>query len=450
MKPPSDEPVQLLLVRMSLPVLVVMLVQVGQSVADTVWLSRIDLRDGTILAGVGLVFPLGMAAYALMNGIQVGVSAMLARAVGGDDRAAPGHISSAGLRLSLGAGLAIVCVGALFGERILVAQGATGAVLRTAAEFFWYSLPGIPAVLVVGYLMGLCQGLGRFDLLVKGGALGTFANAVLDPLLIFTFDLGVRGAAIATVVAQHLVALFLLASLPRASQEHRLIPRLTVPPGVVRGVLRGGGAQALMQLCIAGSVAFYNRLVVGQDPDALAAFTLCGRIDYLITTPIFAMGVAVLTVVGQSWGAGKPERARAAWRAATWLAGGVVLALALLQIVLAPILYPLFSEVPGVVRYAVLQTRTMEVFFALIAVSVLASEAFQAVDRPDLSVLLTAVRHLLVPLPVALVAVYLLRFHVVGVYVAAISGMVVSAAITPLLVRRALAKGVASEGGDAR
>ncbi len=436
-------PLPSLMVRMSLPVLFIMLAQVGQSVADTVWLSRIDLRDGTILAGVGLVFPLGMAAYALMNGIQVGVGAALARAVGSEDREAPARISSTGLLLALGVGFTIAGLGAVFGEWILRAQGATGSVLRTAAEFFRYSLAGIPALMLVGYLMGLCQGLGRFDLLVKGGLLGTVANGILDPLLIFNMDLGVRGAAIATVIAQHLVVLFLLTSLPRASREHRLLPSMALPPSlVVRNVVRGGAAQAVMQISIAGSLVFYNRLIVSCDPHALAAFTLCGRIDYLVMTPMFAVGVSVLTVVGQSWGAGDRDRARKAWSAATRVAVVGVLVPAVLQILLAPILYPLFSSVPEVVRYTVLQTRVTELFLPLIAVSLLASESFQAVDRPELSIAVTALRHLIVPLPVALVTVFVLRWQVMGVYVAAVSGILVSAAIAPILVDRVLGKAI--------
>lgn len=430
-----------LLMRLSLPLLAVMLMQVGQSVANTAWLSRIDLKDGTILAGVGLVFPLGMIVYALANGLQVGVGAALARAVGGGDRMAASRIVSAGLLFAIAIGLGLVWIGFAYRQEILTAQGAQGSMREIASAYYLYSLPGVPALALVGLFMGLYQGLGKIDLLVKGGLIGTFANAILDPVLIFTFDMGIRGAALATVAAQYLALLYLSLSLLKISQRNQLFSRFRRPPIEVLGrVLRGGGAQALMQLCIAGSLIFYNRMVVHISSDALTAFTICGRIDYLLLTPIFAAGMALVTVVGQSVGAGQPERGLLAWRTAVYATAVAVFILAGVQVLLAPIVYGLLSEVPNVIHYAVLQTRIMVLFFPMISVSLLASEALQALGKPALSIALTAMRHVLVPVPVALVAVYLLGWGIIGVYVAAVAGIVASAGSSVILIRRSLGR----------
>lgn len=118
---------------------------------------------------------------------------------------------------------------------------------------------------------------------------------------------------------------------------------------IYREFLSVGMAQMLMQLIIAVGIVIYNFFIVRLDVNAMAAFTLTGRIDYFIITPMLAIATALLTVVGQNWGHGNVTRTLNAYWAAVALAFSIVLVLAVMHIVLAPWMYPLFTRVVAVV-----------------------------------------------------------------------------------------------------
>ena len=167
----------------------------------------------------------------------------------------------------------------------------------------------------------------------------------------------------------------------------------------------------------------------------MAAFTLTGRIDYFIIPPMLAIATALLTVVGQNWGHGNVTRTLNAYWAAVALAFSIVLVLAVMHIVLAPWMYPLFTRVVAVSDYAVLQTRIMALALPFVAISLLASEYYQAIGKPWYSVLLTLMRHVFISVPVVYLLAIVLEMRITGVYFGAMSGTFVAALLAWRLLR---------------
>lgn len=193
-------------------------------------------------------------------------------------------------------------------------------------------------------------------------------------------------------------------------------------------------AQMLMQLIIAVGIVIYNFFIVRLDVNAMAAFTLTGRIDYFIITPMLAIATALLTVVGQNWGHGNVTRTLNAYWAAVALAFSIVLVLAVMHIVLAPWMYPVYSCCCRG-DYAVLQTRIMALALPFVAISLLASEYYQAIGKPWYSVLLTLMRHVFISVPVVYLLAIVLEMRITGVYFGAMSGTFVAALLAWRLLR---------------
>ena len=112
-----------------------------------------------------------------------------------------------------------------------------------------------------------------------------------------------------------------------------------------------------------------------------------------------------------------------------------MLVLAVMHIVLAPWMYPLFTRVVAVSDYAVLQTRIMALALPFVAISLLASEYYQAIGKPWYSVLLTLMRHVFISVPVVYLLAIVLEMRITGVYFGAMSGTFVAALLAWRLLR---------------
>lgn len=143
----------------------------------------------------------------------------------------------------------------------------------------------------------------------------------------------------------------------------------------------------------------------------MAAFTLTGRIDYFIITPMLAIATALLTVVGQNWGHGNVTRTLNAYWAAVALAfycAGV----SRYAYCTGTLDVSLFTRVVAVSDYAVLQTRIMALALPFVAISLLASEYYQAIGKPWYSVLLTLMRHVFISVPVVYLLAIVLEMRI--------------------------------------
>ena len=427
-----------LIFRMALPMFIGMLTQVVYAIADIFWLSHIDIANSGIIAGVGLIFPVGMGLFAIANGIQIGMGSLLSRTIGRQRLDLAQQILSVGLTIALFFAVVISVLGYLFAQPVLRTLGATDDIIGYAADFYYYSLPTVFSIMLIGAMMGLFQGAGKIMIIMKASLLGAVVNIVLDPIMIFVFDLGVKGVALASFFAQLTVVAYFIFSLVmlRLGLSFRLSVR-HLSWRIYRQILAVGLAQMLMQIIISVGIVIYNFFIVRLDVDAMAAFTLTGRIDYFIMTPMLAIAAALLTIVGQNWGRGNVERTLQAYRIAVGLAFSIVLVLAVAHIILAPWIYPLFTQVTAVSDYAVLQTRIMELALPFIAISMLASEYYQAIGKPWYSVLLTLIRHVFISVPVVYLLAFVLEMNIIGVYFGAMSGTFVSALLAWRLLRDA-------------
>jgi Na+-driven multidrug efflux pump len=174
------------------------------------------------------------------------------------------------------------------------------------------------------------------------------------------------------------------------------------------------------------------------DPLALTAFSICGRFDYILIVPILAIGSTLLTMIGQNYGRRHYTRVLKIWKVGLFAMVVVMAFLATLLVVFAPKIYPFFSNVDEVVRYAVLQTRIVEYSFIIGGIAMLARSSFQAVGRAIPGLILTIIRVIGVALPMAYFLVYVLDLGIYGVWFGVITGNIIAGAIAVVWVKKAL------------
>ncbi len=419
------------LITLSAPILAGMFSQLLYNITDTIWISRINLGDPSYVGGVGIVFPVLFLAIALSNGVLIGISSLVARGIGENNKDIINRTTESGLFIALLLSFVIVFCAYFFSTGIMNALGAKGNYRIHALEYFRYIIPVSVFMFAGSVFNGILQGEGRMKYVMVSMFIGTAGNIILDPVFIFLLHLGVKGAAIATGIAQiisvmYLVSLFVRKkTLIQSSWKIRNIHLQTVKKISVIGI-----PQSLGQILMAVSFLIFNRVVVGIDPFAFTAFSLCGRFDQAVMLPIFAIGAAVVTMVGQNAGRGNFKRVRTIWIYSIITAGITVLFLATLMVIFAPQIYSFFSSVPAVVQYAVHQTRLLEYSFIFAAVGILSRSFFQAAGFPVPALLITLLRLIIIAVPAVLFYVYVLNMGMYGVWFGLLTGNTIAAGIS--------------------
>ena len=436
-----EGPIRPLLLKLSIPMFAGMIVQVIYNVTDTFWVARIDLSDPSYMGGTAIVFPLLFFFMALGNGLTVGVSSLVARAIGEKNGKVLGTAAESGLLIS--AILSAVTLIAIlpFAPRILSALGAEGDYYVHGLEYLKHIIPAGPVMFFTYVFIGILQGEGLMKYVMNAMLIGTLLNIVLDPIFIFLLRMDVRGAAIATVIAQAVGMVYVVTVFLRNKSSIKIEWAASNISGkTVKDIMAIGIPQSFAMIIMSLSFVIFNKIVIEIDSLALTAFALCGRFEQVMLMPAFAIGAAIVTIVGQNAGRGNFDRVRHTMKDA-WLLGLIAVGVLTAAMVgFAPWVFRPFTDVDKVLWYAVTQYRVLGLSYLTALIGITGRSFFQAIGYPLPALFLTLLRLILIAIPVMLVLIYVFDLGIWGVWIGLASGSISSMIISVIFVRRTLGR----------
>ena len=346
-------PVGPLLVRLALPVLAGLTFNLLYNIVDTWFIARIDTSDPWLVGSTGLVFPLFFIFLASSFGITGGVSSLVSRAIGSGRTDELDRTAESGGGLALAASAVILLGMYPFARPLLVLFGGSGKVLEYGLEYLLWLLPTVPFMLLSAVFTGILQGEGRTKQMMTSMMIGTVANIVLDPVLMFGCGMGIAGAGLATAIGNALTFAYLVAVFrfrKSAVAIHWKVRNVSAP--VVGEILRVGLPQSALNYLASVSFIFYNRMMTDVAPVMLTSFTLYSRLEQVALIPLWAMSSALSTVAGQAAGAHDVKRMREASRRASFISLGVCGALLVGYVLSSPLTFRAFQSDPTVLETA--------------------------------------------------------------------------------------------------
>ena len=304
-----------LMVQMAVPALVGQVVNLLYNIVDRIYIGHLPEIGGAALTGVGLFTPILMllTAFALLAGSGGAPRAAIAMGQGNKERAEQimGNCFAVLLILS------VVLTGVFYAAcpGLLRWFGASDATLPYAVEYARIYILGSIFVLTV---MGMnpfltTQGFAKISMMTT--VIGAVINIVLDPILMFGFKLGVRGAAIATVLSQTVSALWILRFLTGRQTILKLRPsNMRLIPGVILPCL-GLGISSFVMISTESilSVSFTSSLARYGGDVAVGAMTVLTSINQLITMPLSGICQGGQPLISYNYGAKKLRRVREAF-----------------------------------------------------------------------------------------------------------------------------------------
>ena len=391
---------------LSLPIVITNLLQVGYNLADTFWLGRYSTEA---LAAISLGFPLVYLFISLGLGLTVAGSVLVAQHTGAEQSAQAEYAASQTVVFTLLAGVGLGAIGFQFVADLLDVFGAEPVVLDLATEYMEVISLGLPFLFGFTVFIALMRGAGDTvtPMLVM---LGTVVlNVALDPLLIFGVgplpELGVEGAAIATVFSRGSAMVVGLWIMVRGAHGIQIHPRQMVPDlGYSRKLLRIGVPASIENTGRAISVNAVLVIVTLFSTSVVAGFGVGIRVFSMIFMPAIAIDRGVEAMTGQNIGAGRQDRVVATNRFAAKTSFVLLSLLGVVTFAFAPEIVGVFDDSPGVVAEGASFLRWIAPTFGFVGVLRAYSGGFRGAGKTLTAAAIAVVLFGFIRLPIAYVA----------------------------------------------
>ena len=387
--------------KVSIPIMISMLVQALYNVVDGIFVARYSADSFT---AVSLVFPIQMLMIAVGTGLGVGINSLVSRRLGEGRAEAARDAARNGIFLELCGGL-LFCLFGILGARSFMhvftedqhLQALGGQYLTIVTVFSF----GLLLSMVFERLM---QSTGNTTLSMTTQLAGAVTNIILDPIMIFTLDMGVAGAAWATVIGQWVsMSLGLFLNQTRNRELKVSLRGFRPQGGTIREILAVGFPSIIMQAISSVMNVGMNMILLGFGNTAVNVLGVYFKLQSFIFMPVFGLGNGLVAIVGYNYGARQRERVYAAIKVALTIALGIMGVGLLLFMTVPQLLLSLFESGDAgdlrVMGQAAL--RTISLSFLMAAVGIIVTVVFQAVGKGVYSLIMSLCRQLIVLLPAA-------------------------------------------------
>lgn len=422
---------------LAIPMVLEMSMEAVFAIVDVFFVSRLG---PDAIAIVGLTESLVTLVYALCIGMAMPVTAMVARRWGEGDAKAASRVGGQALLLGVVLGVLLGLPAPFLADDLLLLMGAEPEVAEQGQGYAAVLLGSNVVIILLFLLNAVFRGAGDASHAMRTLLLANGINIVLDPCLIFGWgpfpELGVTGAAVATAVGRGVGVLYQLRVLLRGHRIHLDVEALRPAPRIIGNILRlsiGGMGQYLIGTA---SWIVLVRILAGFGSEVVAGYTVAIRIVVFALLPSWGLSNAASTLVGQSLGAGDPERAERAV-----LASGLYNMAFLGLVSIAFIAWPspiaaLLTDDPGVLAYAGQGLRIISLGFVFYAWEMVLLNAFNGAGDTRTPSLVNIVAFWVVELPLAWLLSHALGWGADGVFVSIAFAYSLSAVLAFLAFRR--------------
>ena len=426
-----------LVLTMSLPMVLSMLVNSLYNIVDSYFVAQISEDAMTALS---LVFPMQNLINAVTIGFSIGVNAVISYYLGAQDGEKANIAATQGLALSAihGVILTVGCIavmpaflGMFTDDQLVISLG-----LRYSNIAFAFS---------VIIALGMCfekifQSLGKMTLTMVCVLSGCIANIILDPVLIFGLgpfpELGIEGAALATGIGQTLsLAVYLIACLIRPLPL-RISPRYLSFRGTLAGRLYAIGVPAALNLALPSLlVSALNIILAAFSQTYVVILGIYYKLQTFLYLPANGIVQGIRPLVGYNYGAGEHKRVARIYATSLALIAGIMAVGTVICWALPGALMGLFTDSADTISLGSAALRTISLGFLFSSVSVASTGALEGLSRGGPSLVITALRYVVVIIPAAFLLSRL--WGAQGVWAAFPVTEVLTAVLSYLVYRRA-------------
>ena len=412
-------PVWKCVVAQAIPLTVAQLVHLLYNVVDRIYLGHMGEGNSMALTGVGLTFPvvtLIMAFTALFGNGGVPLFS-IERGAGNEEKAA--GILGNSFALLVGSSLVLTVAGYLFMKPLLFAFGASEASFVYAREYLNIYLLGAVFTMISTGMNGYINAQGFPGIGMCSVVIGAVCNILLDPIFIFGLNMGVSGAALATVISQAASAIWVLYFLTGKKIPVNLNRRnIAIRRDITKAICRLGTASFIMQgtNCLVQVVCNATLQIFGGDL-YVGIMTVTNSVREIFSLPVMGITSGAQPVISYNYGAKQYERVRSGIRFNTLIGTGYTMAAWLLVVLFPGFWFGIFSDDTAMMAPGIEAMKIYFFGFVFMAFQFAGQTVFQAVGDAKHAIFFSLLRKAIIVAPLTLLLPRL-GFGVLGVFLA--------------------------------
>ena len=397
-------PIKKLIWDMSLPIIASMLVQALYNIVDSVFVSWVSEAS---LTAVSLAFPAQNLMISLSAGTAVGVNALMGRALGAKQQKRADTVAVNGLFLAFVGFLLCAVLGLSLSDLFFRSQTDVEEIVQMGNQYLHIVMGCSIGLFGQMMLERLLQGTGHSVLSMYTQGAGALINLILDPVFIFLFDLGVAGAAIATVAGQICACVFALVLNLKKNPEIHLVFRGFQPDWRIIGSIYAIGLPSVVMMAIGSVMTFLmNKILIvyhSAHETAATAFGIYFKLNSFIFMPVFGLNNGVVPIIAYNYGAQNRSRMVETIKRSAVYASLIMLAGMALFLCLPGTLLKIFDASDTMLAVGIPALRIISLSFCMAGACIALGGSFQALGKSLYSMVISFIRQLVFLIPLAFV-----------------------------------------------
>ncbi len=434
----TSGPIGRSVILLAIPMVLEMLMESVFAVVDIFWVAHLG---ADAVATVGLTESMLTLMYAVAIGLGIGATAMVARRIGEGNPQGAARAAVQAIALGLIVSIVVALIGVSLAGKLLAIMGGSPWVLEHGVTFTRVMFAGNASILLLFLINAIFRGAGDAAIAMRVLWLANAINIILGPCFIFGLGpfpkLGVAGAAVATTIGRSTGVIYAFSRLIRKGGRFDIRKRhIKLEPGIMARLIRLSSVATFQIFIGMASWIGLIRIISSFGSDAVAGYTIGVRVIIFALLPSWGMANAAATMVGQSLGAKKPERAeRAVWRAGFYnmLCLGTV---GLLFVLFARQIIGLFTVDPNVAPYGVDCLRIVAYGFLFYAWGMVITQSFNGAGDTWTPTIINLFVFWLWELPLAYALAFVFGLGPRGVFLAIMISFSLLAFVSAIMFRR--------------
>lgn len=432
----GDAPIGKLLLQYSIPAIIGMVVNALYNIVDRMFIGNIPDIGSLAITGVGITMPIMTIVLAFGMLIGIGTTANISLNLGKGNRTTAEKLLGNAFTLSIIVGLAIAITGTIFANPILNLFGASENTLFYAKEYIGIILLGCTFNILSFALNSTVRADGNPKMSSITMVIGCGANIILDYLFIFVLNLGVKGAALATIISQAITFFIILYYYTAGNSNLKLkVENFKLKKHLVTMTFAIGIAPFATQIANSLVQVIANNALKTYGSDlAIGAMTVISSLNIIFMMPIFGINQGCQPIIGFNYGAKKYERAKEAFKYAT-IAACVICIIGFISIQCFPTqIISLFNNDPELTTLAIKGIRIYLLMMPVVGINIVATSYYQSIGKAKISMFVSLLRQVILLIPFTIILPKFIGLD--GVWAAGACADSLSVIITLVLLKK--------------
>lgn len=393
-----------LLFKLAFPAIIAQIVNVLYNIIDRIFIGRIP--NGEIaMAGVGVAFPIIIIVSAFSALIGMGGAPLVAIKMGEKKNKEAEQILSNSFGALIFLGLALTIVFTIFKEPVLWAFGASDATINYSMDYLGLYLYGTVFVQIALGMNPFVNTQGFAKIGMATVMIGALINIILDPIFIFGFGMGVKGAALATVCGQFISAIWVLKFLFGKKSTLKIRKECLIPKKkIILSIVALGVSPFIMQATESLVMIIMNNQLLKYGGDlAVSAMTIMGSIMQIILLPLVGLSQGAQPIISYNYGAKQLDRVKSTFKLLLTVSLSYSCIMWASLMIFPEVFVSIFNNNPELMN---ITTWSIKIFFGgtmLLGAQMSCQQTFLAMGQAKTSLILALLRKIILLIPLALI-----------------------------------------------